>query len=134
MVFISGVISIIFQKKKLCTCPNCVNFSPENVHFLFFIWWWVTALRAPSSCAYAYLSDSENWCTLGGSLCWKCLRMEWQTIQSTFSHTFKLMSLLPYPTNITPSEKFTFVNLCKLNFILNLVFSYSIYAHLHLYV
>ena len=45
MIFISGVISIIFQKNKLYTnkiraiyfCPNCINFVPENIHFLFFL-------------------------------------------------------------------------------------------------
>ena len=41
MIFIFRIISIIFQKNKLCTkkirviyfCPNCVNFLPENFHF-----------------------------------------------------------------------------------------------------
>ena len=43
MILISRVVSIIFQKSKLCRykirviyfCPNCVNFLPGNVHFLF---------------------------------------------------------------------------------------------------
>ena len=39
MIFIFGVISIVFKKNTLCTnkicviyfCPNCVNFFLENV-------------------------------------------------------------------------------------------------------
>ena len=42
MILISRVVSIIFQKSKLCRYkirviyffPNCVNFLPGNVHFL----------------------------------------------------------------------------------------------------
>ena len=66
VIFLSGVIrSIIIQKNTLCTnktcviyfCPNCVNLLTENVHFLFFIFFFWGGGDCPpclpfSSCAY----------------------------------------------------------------------------------
>ena len=50
-----------------------------------------------------YCSGSENWCIAGSSLGWRCLQLEWQTIQSNFSHTFNLLSILWYPTTLENS-------------------------------
>ena len=38
---------------------------------------------------------SENWCIAGSSLWWRCLQLEWQTIQFNLSHTLNLLQLLP---------------------------------------
>ena len=70
MILISRVISIIFQKNRLCTnkirviyiCPNCDNFLPENFQFLLYFLGGATApharlARAPMGIDEQPLSD-----------------------------------------------------------------------------
>ena len=59
----------------------------------------------------------------------------WQTIQSTFSHTLNLFSLLPYSTNTTTRTHIPLETNClNLIFILSSVFLYSNHALLYPYV
>ena len=46
------------------------------------------------------------------SLWWRYLQSEWQIIQSTFSHTLNLLSLLPYPTNTITRTHIPLENSC----------------------
>ena len=54
MIFISGVMSLIIQKNRLCSnkirviyfCKNCVSLFPKNIHFLNF---YLKELLSPST-------------------------------------------------------------------------------------
>ena len=81
-------------------------------------------------------SGLENWCIAGGSLSWRYLQSEWQTIQSTFSHTLNLLSLLllSYCQYQHKNSNLPGNHLLNLIFILSLVYSYTIDASFHSYV
>ena len=74
-----------------CEDWHCLN-------SLFFLKIWIV-ITGGSQSLIPYRSGPENWSTAGSGLWWRCLQLEWQTTQSTFSHTLNLLSLLSYPTN-----------------------------------
>ena len=77
--------------RGFCEDWHCLN-------SLFFLKIWIV-ITGGSQSLIPYRSGQENWSTAGSGLWWRCLQLEWQTTQSTFSHTLNLLSLLSYPTN-----------------------------------
>ena len=134
MIFISGIISIIFQKNKLCTnkirviyfCPNCVNFLPEKVHFLIFFFFFgggrrltpcppPPPARAPRPISQAQkigvlqvVVSDEDVCNWNGKP-----SNPPSLIPSIYSHYFH--------TLLIPSQELTFLNLLKLIIKLSLI-------------
>ena len=45
------------------------------------------------------IGQAQNSCIASSRLWWRYLRSEWQTIQSLFSYTLRLLPSLPYPLN-----------------------------------
>ena len=78
------------------TRGSCEDWHCLNSLFFHKIW---IVITGGSQSLIPYRSDPENWSTAGIGLWWRCLQLEWQTTQSTFSHTLNLLSLLSYPTN-----------------------------------
>ena len=81
------------ETRRSCEDWHCFNLS--NSCSKYGQWKQGSQLLTP------YCSGSENWCIAGRSPWQRCLQSEWQTIQSTFSHTLNLFSLLRHPTNTT---------------------------------
>ena len=78
------------------TRGSCEDWHCLNSLFFHKIW---IVITGGSQSLIPYRSGPENWSTAGIGLWWRCLQLEWQTTQSTFSHTLNLLSLLSYPTN-----------------------------------
>ena len=78
------------------TRGSCEDWHCLNSLFFHKIW---IVITGGSQSLIPYRSGPENWSTAGSGLWWICLQLEWQTTQSTFSHTLNLLSLLSYPTN-----------------------------------
>ena len=117
----SAIFHLRFLSCSHPSCPCTKTFSiPQPWESLedwicfkhcFFLEFW-TEKKQDSQSLIPYCSELGNWYIAGSNLWWRCLQSEWQTIQSTLSHTVVLLPLLPYPISAIKGYKIFWKTSC----------------------